>query len=169
MARNIHTREGAAPLFTEGTLFHRFRRFIIIDGNPVDRLPAVLEHGLVAPAKDTLRRVVSDMAGRLTVVGTTLPYDSVVFLHRYIPGVSHRYIFNDGKSALVTLEPDVPFKNAKQMGEAWPVMCMDEVYSLDSIPSKKFDSLLLPDSQLENVETEMSELLEASGVELRRF
>lgn len=132
----------------------------------VDRLANVLEHGLIAPAHDRSESVVSDTAGKLVVVNTVVPYDSVIFLHQFDPSVSRRYLWQDNESVIVILGPDTPIKTRDEMDETWPVMCEDEVYSLDPIPPSSIQTVLVPAGQLGAVHNEFSLSLETNNIRL---
>src|SRR5437764_1120383 len=78
-ARKKHT-----SLWHTGNLFHASSRY---PRKPQvarsDRLAGILRNGLIAPAYCQDGSVCSDL--HLMVTGTVVPYDSLVFLHRYGP------------------------------------------------------------------------------------
>src|SRR5437016_1094753 len=71
-------------LWNPGDLFHVAARYPRKPGAArVDRLAGILRHGLLAPASCPDGSVRSDL--HLVVTGAAVPYDSLVFLHRFGP------------------------------------------------------------------------------------
>jgi hypothetical protein len=88
-------------------------------------LAGVLRHGLVAPAECRDGSVVSDL--RLTVTGTAVPYDSLVFLHRFGPRSAIYTLSTPGRFT-VFIDPATPVLTPEDMAGNWAVLCQDEVY-----------------------------------------
>ena len=152
----------------EGTLFHRFRRYVKTDTERSDRLASVLERGLLAPSHDP-DRVISDLKGNFTAVGTTVPYDSVIFLHRYNSALSARYLSLDTESVFVILKPGLAVVTPEEMPKPWIVSSRDEVYSLEPIAPGSIDTILLPNPMLEQVSKDMAAQLAARAIRLAGF
>lgn len=96
----------------------------------VDRLAGILRNGLIAPASCPDGSVCSDLGLRVT--GTDVPYDSLVFLHRFGPQ-SFIYTISDPGRFAVFLDPALPVLTEEAMGSCWVVLCQDEVYVRDRI------------------------------------
>ena len=91
----------------------------------IDRLAGVLRNGLQAPAVCPDGSVFSDL--QLVVTGTPVPYDSLVFLHRFGPQ-SFIYTFSEPDRFSVFVDPATPVLTPEAMGANWVVLCQDEVY-----------------------------------------
>lgn len=91
----------------------------------MDRLAGVLRNGLLAPADCPDGSVCSDL--NLVVTGTAVPYDSLVFLHRFGPE-SFIYTISEPGRFTVFVDPALPVLTPEAMGDAWVVLCQDEVY-----------------------------------------
>ena len=112
-------------LFHVSTRYPRRRR-----AARVDRLAGILRHGLLAPASCPDGSVCSDL--RLVVTGTAVPYDSLVFLHRFGPE-SSIYTLSEPGRFTVFVDPAIPVLAPEAMGAAWVVLCQDEVYVRDRV------------------------------------
>ncbi len=114
-----------------GALFHVTTRY---PRKPraarVDRLAGILRNGLLAPASCRDGSVCSDL--NLVVTGTALPYDSLIFLHRFGP-VSYIYTLNEPGRFTVFVDPAIPVLTPEAMGDSWVVLSQDEVYVRDRI------------------------------------
>ncbi|MDA4119998.1 MAG: hypothetical protein OK436_05380, partial [Thaumarchaeota archaeon] len=109
-----------------GALFHvstRYPRKPHAAG--VDRLAGILRNGLLAPAHCPDGSVCSDL--NLVVTGTAVPYDSLVFLHRFGPQ-SFLYTLGGPGRFSVFVDPAIPVLTPEAMGAGWVVLCQDEVY-----------------------------------------
>ena len=109
-----------------GALFHvstRYPRTPHAAG--VDRLAGILRKGLLAPAYCPDGSVCSDL--HLVVTGTAVPYDSLVFLHRFGPQ-SFLYTLGGPGRFSVFVDPAIPVLTPEAMGAGWVVLCQDEVY-----------------------------------------
>lgn len=114
-----------------GALFHASTRYPRKpDGPRVDRLAGILRNGLVAPACCRDGSVCSDL--RLIVTGTAVPYDSLVFLHRFGP-LSAIYTLGEPGRIMVFVDPAIPVLTPEGMGADWVVLCQDEVYVRDRV------------------------------------
>jgi hypothetical protein len=124
-----------SPLWNTGDLFHVSTRY---PRNPnatrVDRLAGILRNGLVAPACCQDGSVCSDL--HLVVIGTDVPYDSLIFLHRFGPNSSLYRPDKPGRFA-VFVDPAMPVLTPADMGTRWVVLCRDEMYVRDRIPLEK--------------------------------
>jgi hypothetical protein len=124
-------KEQRPSLWHLGALFHvttrypRKRR-----AGRVDRLAGILRNGLLAPASCPDGSVCSDL--QLVVTGTPVPYDSLVFLHRFGPE-SFIYTIDDPGRFSVFVDPAIPVLTPEAMGANWVMLCQDEVYVRDRV------------------------------------
>jgi hypothetical protein len=113
-------------LWKSGALFHVSTRYPRRPDSPkIDRLAGILRRGLLAPAECQDGSVRSDL--HIVVTGPPIPYDSLVFLHRF---GSRSYIYTicePGRFA-VFVDPSLPVLTQRAMGSNWVVLCQDEVY-----------------------------------------
>lgn len=124
-------RDKLKKLWQTGDLFHVFSRYSWKPELPrVDRLAGVLRKGLVAPASCDDGTVYSDL--NLTVTGSSVPYDSLVFLHRFGPQ-SAIYTFSDPGRVAVFVAPGISVLTPEEMGRNWVTLCQDEVYVRDRV------------------------------------
>ncbi len=107
-------------LFHATTRYPRRRR-----AAAVDRLAGILRNGLLAPASCPDGSVCSDL--NLVVTGTPVPYDSLVFLHRFGPD-SFIYTISEPGRFSVFVNPSIPVLTPEEMGDCWVLLCQDEVY-----------------------------------------
>jgi hypothetical protein len=127
----FRAKEQRRSLWHSGALFHvctrypRKRRSV-----RVDRLAGILRNGLQAPASCRDGSVCSDL--NLVVTGTPVPYDSLVFLHRFGPE-SWLYTIDEPGRFSVFVDPAFPVLTPEAMGDAWVVLCQDEVYVRERI------------------------------------
>jgi hypothetical protein len=147
-ARKVDTPElGAGPLpgggpasrpkgpspspWQSGALFHATTRYPRKRGAArVDRLAGILRNGLLAPASCSDGSVCSDL--HLVVTGTAVPYDSLVFLHRFGPE-SFLYTIGEPGRFFIFVDPAIPVLTPEEMGAGWVILCQDEVYVRDRI------------------------------------
>ncbi len=114
-----------------GALFHVSSRYPRKPRSVrVDRLGGILRNGLQAPASCPDGSVCSDL--QLVVTGTSVPYDSLVFLHRFGPQ-SFLYTLGGPDRFSVFVDPAIPVLTPEAMGDSWVVLCQDEVYVRDRI------------------------------------
>jgi hypothetical protein len=129
--RESRTGQKLTPLWHDGALFHVSTRHPRRpDVARVDRLAGILRKGLIAPASCPDGSVCSDL--HLTVTGTDLPYDSLVFLHRFGPP-SFLYIPVEPGRFAVFVAPELPVLTPEAMGTRWVVLSQDEVYVQDRV------------------------------------
>jgi hypothetical protein len=127
-------RKNRAALWHSGALFHVSTRY---PRDPraarVDRLAGILRKGLLAPGSCQDGSVRSDL--HLVVRGTSVPYDRLVFLHRFGPE-SYIYTLDEPGRFAVFVDPAMPVLTPEAMGANWVVLCGDEVYVRDRIGSE---------------------------------
>jgi hypothetical protein len=134
-ASESRARQKVRKLWQHGDLFHNCTRYPRKAKAPrVDRLAGILRNGLMAPAHCRDGSVFSDL--NLLVTGCSVPYDSLVFLHRYGP-VSYLYTICDQGRFAVFIDPDLPVITPEDMGENWAQLCQDEVYVPDGVGLEK--------------------------------
>jgi len=118
-------------LLRAGDLFHVVTRYPRKPKMPkVDRLAGILRQGLVAPACCEDGSVYSDL--NIVVTGAPVPYDSLVFLHRFGPQSSLYTIIEPGRF-MVFVDPSIPVLTPQDMGRNWAILCRDEVYVRDRV------------------------------------
>ncbi|MEK7096001.1 MAG: hypothetical protein AAB896_01790, partial [Patescibacteria group bacterium] len=101
-----------------------------------------------------------------TVEGSDVPYDSVIFLHKYDPRVSFLYSIISPESICVFLKPDVPVLTSEHMGGGWPVVSQSEVYSLQPIPPQMIRAVIMPDAEALNIDDEIQRKLASLSIPL---
>jgi hypothetical protein len=107
-----------------------------------------LRNGLVAPAACRDGSVRSDL--RLVVTGTAVPYDSLVFLHRFGPQSFIYTIEGPGRFA-VFVDPAFPVLTHQDMGAHWVVLCQDEVYVRDRVAREHITGVAVHRGDVETV------------------
>lgn len=160
------TRAGAKlrKLWQMGDLFHVAERYPRKTTAPrIDRLPAILRTGLVAPARSTDGSVVSDI--KLTVIGCRPPYEDFVFLHRFGPQ-SWLYTISEPGRFAVFIDPHLPVLTPDEMGDFWPELCQDEVYVRGIVPAESFVAVAVHPADAETVVAEIVSELERLAVPL---
>ena len=141
-------------LWQPGDLIHMTTRYPRKDKKRrLDRLAGILKQGLVAPARCRDGSVRSDLS--LTVTGCSVPYDSLVFLHRF-GDLSYIYTICDPGRFAVFVDPAVPVLNPKDMGPNWVLLCMDEVYVRDGVAPEQLTGIAVHPADADPV---LSELL----------
>ncbi len=106
----------------------------------VDRLAGILRRGLLAPAVCPDGSVCSDL--NLTVTGTEVPYDSLVFLHRF-GSLSFLYTLCEPGRFAVFVASEIPVLTPEAMGPHWVVLCRDEVYVRECVTVEKLIGVAL--------------------------
>jgi hypothetical protein len=115
-----------------GALFHVSHRYPRKRNvAKLDRLASIFRHGLLAPASCPDGSVCSDL--NITVTGSAIPYDCLVFLHRFGPQ-SAIYTMLDPGRFMVFIDPAIALLTPESMGQNWCVLCQDEVYVKDRVP-----------------------------------
>jgi hypothetical protein len=132
----------------------------------VDRLAGILRHGLVAPACCEDASVCSDL--NLEVTGVDVPYDSLVFLHRF-GEQSFLYVPYDPGRFAVFVDPAVPVLTPADMGQYWAVLCRDEVYVRDRIPAEKLTGVAVHRSVADSVLADLTEDFRRLGIPLYEY
>jgi hypothetical protein len=129
-------RKKVSVLWRAGSLFHVTTRYPRKRHAPrIDRLAGILRNGLIAPGRCQDGSVCSDL--HLTVTGTCVPYDSLVFLHRF-GRLSPIYTIAEPGRFAVFVDPDFPVLTPEAMGSDWVELCQDEVYAPDGIGLEHF-------------------------------
>ncbi len=141
-------------LWKSGDLFHVSTRYPRRGDTPrVDRLAGILTRGLVAPAQCRDGSVRSDL--HIVMTGSRVPYDSLVFLHRF-GSRSHIYTICEPGRFAVFVDPAIPVLTPKAMGSNWALLCQDEVYVPDRVALENLIGIAVHPSDADSV---MSELL----------
>jgi hypothetical protein len=118
-------------LWQPGDLFHCATRYPRKPKAPkIDRLAGILRRGLLAPATCADGLVRSDL--NIVCTGMAVPYDSLVFLHRY-KEASFIYTVCDPGRFAVFVNPALAVLTEDDMGPNWCVLCQDEVYVRDRV------------------------------------
>ena len=162
LAGETLARARVKKLWQTGELFHNFARSSHRpELKKVDRLARILANGLVAPASCEDGSVRSDL--NITVIGAPVPYDSLVFLHRFGPR-SGLYLWSRPEHFTVLVEPSVPFLTPQDMGKSWAVMSGDEVYVRDRIAPERLSGLVVDHADVEEVMKNFLPMLRALGM-----
>src|SRR5258708_7240851 len=104
-------------LWQAGALFHVTNRYPRNPRAPrIDRLAGILRKGLVAPGRCQDGSVRSDL--HVLVTGACVPYDSLVFLHRF-GSRSHLYTICDPGRFAVFVDPTISVLTPEDMGSNW--------------------------------------------------
>jgi hypothetical protein len=149
-------------LWQPGDLFHNFSRFPQRRDMPrVDRLARILTKGLIAPASCDDGSVRSDL--NIVVIGAPVPYDSLVFLHRFGPN-SGLYLWSRPGHFTVLVEPNFPVLTPRDMGQNWMIACMDEVYVRDRIAPQYLSGLVVHSADADEVLKDFLPSLRALGI-----
>jgi hypothetical protein len=131
----LQARTKVKRLWQLGDLFHVSTRYPRRPDAPrIDRLAGILKRGLVAPAHCRDGLVRSEL--HLMVTGCSVPYNSLVFLHRFID-LSYIYTLCEPGRFSVFLEPTIPVLTPDAMGPHWVELCQDEVYVRDCVGPEK--------------------------------
>jgi hypothetical protein len=161
-ANEILARSRVKKLWQAGELFHNFARFSHRpEMKKVDRLALILENGLVAPASCNDGTVRSDL--NINVIGAPVPYDSLVFLHRF-KEISGLYLWSRPDHFTVLVEQSVPFLTPKDMGKHWAMLSQDEVYVRDRIAPEHLSGLVVDHADVEEVMKKFLPRLQALGM-----
>lgn len=157
-------RDKLKRLWQPGDLFHVFSRYPRKpDALKVDRLAGVLKKGIVAPASCDDGSVCSDL--NLVVTGLSVPYDSLVFLHRFGPQSGLYTISEPGRFA-VFIDPETSVLTPEDMGPDWVVMCQDEVYVRDRIAVENLIGIAVHLVDADSVMDEFLSDFKRSGIPL---
>jgi hypothetical protein len=84
------------------------------------------------------------------VTGCEVPYDSLVFLHRF-DSLSYIYTICEAGRITVFIEPDIPVRTPEEMGPHWIVLCQDEVYVPDRIAVDKLIGVAIHPTDADSV------------------
>ncbi|NOT64294.1 MAG: hypothetical protein HOP19_29100 [Acidobacteria bacterium] len=145
-------------------LFHNTSRYPHKQNVPrTDRLAAILRDGIVAPAACTDGSVCSDL--NLTVQGSTVPYDSIVFLHRY-GEPSWLYTISQPGHFTVFVDPAFPVMTPQDLEPHWVKLSQDEVYVQDRVPPDRLIALVVNEADAQAVLTEFQAELERLALPL---
>ena len=132
-----------------GALFHAATRYPRKrKAARVDRLAGILRNGLLAPASCPDGSVCSDL--NLVVTGTPVPYDSLVFLHRFGPE-SYIYTMSEPGRFSVFVNPAIPVMTPEAMGDCWVLLCQDEVYVRDRVAPEELTGVAVHPADADSV------------------
>jgi len=156
-------------IWTEGTLFHLTSRWPQkYESSRADRLVSILELGLISPGLDPQNPIaISDI--NITVEGSHIPYDSVVYLHRFALPHSIYYLPRHDDTLCFFVDSEIPVWEPKDMGYAWPIICQDEVYVPNQIPRERITGLAISIGAFDIVRSEYGESIAASNIPLYTF
>ena len=145
----LRARKRLRDLWQPGDLFHVFSRYPRRRGaKKMDRLAGILNHGLLAPAACNDGSVVCDL--QIVVTGSSVPYDSVIFLHRFGPD-SHIYTMIDPGRIAVFVDPTTPVLTPEDMGPHWAILSGDEVYVRDRVAVERLIGFVVHSADAESV------------------
>ena len=129
----------------------------------MDRLAGILRKGLVAPAQCRDGSVRSDL--RLVVTGCCVPYNSLVFLHRF-GELSYLYTICEPGRFAVFVDPQLPVLTQEGMGDNWMVLCLDEVYVRDGVPLEKLLGIAVHPNDAETILGELTDEFRRAAIPL---
>src|SRR5207237_4521503 len=88
------------------------------------------------------------------VTGTEVPYDSLVFLHRFGPR-SYLYTFGEPGRFAVFLDPTIPVLTPESMGARWVVLCQDKVYVRNRIAPESITGVAVHRADADSVRRDL--------------
>jgi hypothetical protein len=132
----------------------------------VDRLAGILRNGLLAPAACRDGTVGSDL--HLVVTGTAVPYDRLVFLHRFGPQ-SYIYTLDERGRFAVFVDPAILVLTPEAMGAGWVVLCQDEVYVQDRIAPEHLIRVAVHSADAESIRRDLLADFRRLGIPLYDF
>lgn len=156
-------RQRIRTLWQAGDLFHNSTRYPRRSGPRVDRLAGILRSGIVAPAGCADGSVRSDL--NIVVTGSSVPYDSLVFLHRFGP-LSYLYTMCEPGRFAVFVDPVLPVLTPEDMGSNWVILCQDEVYVRDRVPVESLVGIAVHPADAGSLISEFSNDLRRLGLPL---
>ncbi len=140
-------------LWQRGDLFHVATRYPRKPQAPrIDRLAGILRKGLVAPGCCQDGSVRSDL--HVLVTGASVPYDSLVFLHRF-GSRSYLYTICEPGRFAVFVDRSIPVLTPEDMGSNWVELCQDEVYVPDGIALEKLLGIAIHPADADSVLNEL--------------
>ena len=140
-------------LWQYGDLFHVSARYPRKSDVPrVDRLAGILRSGLLAPAQCQDGSVRSDL--QIAVTGSSVAYDSLVFLHR-LGAQSHLYTPREPGRFAAFIDPVIPVLTPESLEPNWVVLCQDEVYVRDRIAPEKLIGVAVHPADAESIMKEL--------------
>ena len=71
-----------------------------------------------------------------------MPYDSLVFLHRFGPQ-SFLYTFSEPGQFTVFVDPATPVLTPAELGPHWGLLCRDEVYVRERVPVEQLIGIVV--------------------------
>ena len=149
---------GIGDLFQVATRYPRKR-----NAARVDRLAGILRNGLLAPAGCSNGSVCSDL--HLVVTGTSVPYETLVLLHRFGP-ISGIYTFCEPGMFMVFVDPSTPVLTPEEMGAGWVMLCQDEVYVRDRVTPEKLTGVVVHPVDADSVMNELAPDFRRLGIPL---
>lgn len=156
------TKPKCKKLWQMGDLFHNSSRYPRKRGAPqIDRLAGILKNGIVAPAACDDGSVHSDLT--ILYEGAPIPYDRLVFLHRYDER-SWLYTTSDPGRFTFFVDPDLPVITQDDMGKNWCILCQDEVYVRDKVAVEKLIGLAVHEEDVDSVVDEFKSDLKRLGI-----
>lgn len=160
----LRARKRLRDLWQPGDLFHVFSRYPRRRGaKKVDRLAGILNNGLLAPAACKDGSVVCDL--QIVVTGSSVPYDSIIFLHRFGP-VSDIYTMIDPGRIAVFVDPTTPVLTPEDMGPHWAILSGDEVYVRDRIAVERLIGFAVHPADSNSILDEYRPALDRLGIPL---
>lgn len=160
----LRARERLRDPWQPGDLFHVFSRYPRRRGaKKVDRLAGILSKGLLAPAACKDGSVVCDL--QIVVTGSSVPYDSVIFLHRFGPD-SGIYTMIDPGRIVVFVDPTTPFSTPEDMGPHWAILSGDEVYVRDRIAVERLIGVAVHPADADSIRDEYLSDFDRLGIPL---
>jgi hypothetical protein len=109
---------------------------------------------LLAPARCQEGLVFSDLS--ITVNGSSVPYDSLIFLHRFGPQ-SGIYITREPGRFAVFIDPAISVLTPESLEPDWVILCRDEVYVPGHIAPEKLIGVAVHPADAKSLMSELTE------------
>lgn len=162
--KEVGARNKLRQLWQLGDLFHNVSRYPHKRGaRRVDRLAGILQHGILAPAACEDGSVCSDL--NILATGLAVPYDSLVFLHRF-GEKSAIYTFSEPGRFTIFVDPATPVLTPEEMGQNWVLLCQDEVYVRERVELERLIGVVVHPADAEAVLAEFLPDFERLGLPL---
>ncbi len=117
----------------------------------------------MAPAYCGDGSVCSDL--NLVVTGADVPYDSLVFLHRF-GSQSYLYTIGDPGRFMVFVDPSIPVLTPQDMGRNWAILCRDEVYVRDRIAPESLTGVAVNSADADSIMNDLIADFQPLGIPL---
>jgi hypothetical protein len=101
----------------------------------------------------------------IVVTGSPVPYDSLIFLHRFGPQ-SYLYTICEPGQFAVFVDAAIPVLTPQSLEPDWVVLCRDEVYVRDQIGPEKLIGIAVHPADAESVTSELMDVFQCLEITL---